>query len=88
MRGGEPSPIIKGSVEFLGGGDVILSLPKHIGVVRDGPSVRNSSLKYVYLHFEFAQGQRTKISTKYKNPLQDTKISPVSTPILVTQAAF
>ena len=50
----------------------------------------NFSVKCLYFHFEFAEGQNTKIQSKYQNPFQaqNAKISAVSTPILTAKAAF
>ena len=50
----------------------------------------NFSVKCLYFHFEFAEGQNTKIQSKYKNPFQaqNVKISAVSTPSSTAKAAF
>ena len=50
----------------------------------------NFSVKCSYFRFEFAEGQNTKIQSKYQNSFQaqNAKISAVSTPILTGKAAF
>ena len=50
----------------------------------------NSSVKCSHFRFEFAEGQNTKIQSKYQNSFQaqNAKISAVSTPILTRKAAF
>ena len=46
--------------------------------------------KCLHFHFEFAEGQNTKIPSKYQNAFeaQNAKISAVSAPILTGKAAF
>ena len=50
----------------------------------------NFSAKCSHFRFEFAEGQNTKIQSKYQNSFQaqNAKISAVSTPILTAKAAF
>ena len=50
----------------------------------------NLSVKCSHFRFEFAEGQNTKIQSKYQNSFQaqNAKISAVSTPILTAKAAF
>ena len=50
----------------------------------------NVSAKCLHFRFEFAEGQNTKIQSKYQNSFQaqNAKISAVSTPILTAKAAF
>ena len=52
--------------------------------------VQNLKSKYLRFHFEFAEGQNTKIHAKYQDSFQaqNAKISAVSTPILTAKAAF
>ena len=46
--------------------------------------------KCLHFHFEFVEGQNTKIPSKYQNAFeaQNAKISAVSAPILTGKAAF
>ena len=52
--------------------------------------VLNVSAKCLHFRFEFAEGQNTKIQSKFQNSFQaqNAKISAVSTPILTGKAAF
>ena len=52
--------------------------------------MQNLKSKYLRFHFEIAEGQNTKIPSKYQNlfEVQNAKISAVSTPISTTKEAF
>ena len=51
---------------------------------------KNHAARCLHFQFEFAEGQNTKIWSKYHNAqeAQNAKISAVSTPILTGKAAF